>query len=181
MHYMDELLNHHKLREKSVFSASGQPRIGIVESYNPNNATVRLTVQPNGVLTGWLPLMGLSVGSGWGVICPPAIGAQVIYVCQEGSSQDGVVIGGVWSSANLPPAAQAGEFWLVHSTGSLLKLTNDGKVTITAQSGFTVNGNVTVNGTVTSTGDVVAGSIILQNHVHGGVTSGTSDTAGPVG
>jgi phage baseplate assembly protein gpV len=39
----------------------------------------------------------------------------------------------------------------------------------------------TFNGTVSTTGDVVAGSISLQEHVHGGVTSGGSDTEGPVG
>lgn len=181
MHDTDVLLNHHKLRMKSVFSTSGEPRVGIVESYDPNGPTVRLTVQPNGVLTGWLPLMGLSVGSGWGIICPPAIGSQAVYICQEGSSQDGIVIGGIWSSVNVPPSAQAGEFWLVHESGSLLKLTNDGGVTLTAENGLTINGDVTINGTVMASNDVVAGSISLQNHVHGGVTSGTSDTTGPTG
>jgi hypothetical protein len=50
---------------------------------------------------------------------------------QEGSADNGVIVGGSFSDAARPPQnAPAGEFWLVHSSGSFLKLTNDGSVQI---------------------------------------------------
>jgi phage baseplate assembly protein gpV len=40
---------------------------------------------------------------------------------------------------------------------------------------------VTINGTATATGDVVGNGISLDDHVHGGVQSGGSETTGPIG
>ena len=33
-----------------------------------------------------------------------------------------------WSAQTLPPAAPSGEFWLVHRSGSFIKLQNDGTI-----------------------------------------------------
>jgi len=43
-----------------------------------------------------------------------------------------------------------------------------------------LDGNLNVQGTITSTGDVIAAGISLDNHVHGGVQGGTSQTSPPV-
>lgn len=51
-------------------------------------------------------------------------------------------------------------------------------ITITG-SAVTINANVQINGSLTATGDVVAGSISLESHVHGGVQRGSSNTDGP--
>lgn len=60
-------------------------------------------------------------------------------------------------------------------------------VEIDASSQFTVNspdsefsGNITAQGTITGVTDVVADTISGKTHVHGGVTSGGSDTGTPV-
>jgi GpV Apex motif len=55
-----------------------------------------------------------------------------------------------------------------------------GDMTLTAPL-LTIDAPVQVNGTVTATGDVKAGTISLEEHVHGGVQSGGSDTTGPIG
>ena len=39
----------------------------------------------------------------------------------------------------------------------------------------------TFNGTITTTGDVIAGTISLEEHVHGGVMTGGGNTGGPIG
>jgi len=59
-------------------------------------------------------------------------------------------------------------------------------VVITAPGGTTINANTTINGdlhvtgTITGDTDVKTGSISLKTHTHTGVTSGSSNTGGPV-
>ena len=45
---------------------------------------------------------------------------------------------------------------------------------------LTINGNVQVNGQINSTGDQIAGTISQKTHLHGGVTTGGSNTGVPV-
>lgn len=52
-----------------------------------------------------------------------------------------------------------------------------GDVSVTGD--ITATGNVTATGTVTGTVDVIGGGISLKNHVHGGVTGGSSTTGVP--
>lgn len=59
-----------------------------------------------------------------------------------------------------------------------LSADESGNLTIKA-SKVTINSNVTINGTLTATKDVIGGGISLKNHVHSGVTSGSSNTGLP--
>ena len=49
--------------------------------------------------------------------------------------------------------------------------------TIIINGDTTINGNLQVNGTINATGDIIAGSISLQNHVHGNGNGGANTTA----
>ncbi len=109
---------------------TGQAKFGTVTSVNTANATARVTIQPEGVLSGWLPIMSQWIGNGWGMVCPPAPGDQVLLVPQEGDIEQGVIVGGVFSVKQVPPSAPIGEFWLIHQSGSSLKLCNDGTIRI---------------------------------------------------
>jgi len=51
--------------------------------------------------------------------------------------------------------------------------------TCTINATTTINGDVTVNGNVTATGEVQGNGIDLSTHVHGGVSSGGSNTGVP--
>jgi hypothetical protein len=53
-----------------------------------------------------------------------------MLVPQEGDIEQGVIVGRAFSVNQMPPNAPAGEFWLVHKTGSFLKLCNDGTIQI---------------------------------------------------
>lgn len=44
---------------------------------------------------------------------------------------------------------------------------------------WTFTGDISVNGGIVATGDVIGAGISLDNHVHGGVRSGSSTTTGP--
>jgi phage baseplate assembly protein gpV len=137
---MDSLLNALKGQAANQDQASGTPRFGLVTSVDPGTATARVTLQPEGVLTGWLPLLTPWVGNGWGLVCPPSPGDQVLVIPQEGDAEHGLIIASTWSDKATPPAAPSGEFWLVHSSGSFLKLQNDG--TIQIKGDLHVNGDV---------------------------------------
>lgn len=43
-----------------------------------------------------------------------------------------------------------------------------------------ITGNLVVDGSINATGDILAGSISLKTHVHGGVQPGSGDTGAPV-
>jgi uncharacterized protein involved in type VI secretion and phage assembly len=119
-----------KSHASSLDQAAGQVKFGTVTSVNAANATARVIIQPEGVLSGWLPVLSQWVGNGWGLACPPSPGDQVLFVPQEGDVEQGVIIGRVFSVKQMPPAAPGGEFWMVHQSGSFLKLCNDGTIRI---------------------------------------------------
>jgi len=125
---MDELFNVIKQHAGALDQGGGQPRFGTITSVNPAAATARVTLQPEGVLSGWLPVLSPWIGPGWGLHCPPSPGDQVLVLAQEGDAEHGIIIGCSYSTAMTPPAAPVGEFWLVHSSGSYIKLQNDGTI-----------------------------------------------------
>ena len=127
---MDRLLNALKGQGASQDQATGAPRFGLVTSVDPSTATARVTLQPENVLSGWLPLLTPWVGNGWGLVCPPSPGDQVLVIPQEGDAEHGLIIASTWSAQTTPPQAPPGEFWLVHKSGSFLKLQNDGTIQI---------------------------------------------------
>ena len=137
---MDRFLNALKAQASTLDHAFGQPRFGVVSSVNPTAATARVMLQPEGVLTGWLPVLSPWVGAGWGIACPPSPGDQVLVLAQEGDAEHGVIVGRAFSDAQRTPVAPSGELWLVHRSGSFLKLRNDGTVQ--------VNGDLHVAGDV---------------------------------
>lgn len=99
-------------------------------SVDPSHQTVKVALQPEGVLTGWLPILCAWAGAGWGMVCPPSPGNQVLVLAQEGHPEHGVVVGAVFSAQQAPPNAAVGELWLVHGSGSSIKLLNDGTVQV---------------------------------------------------
>ena len=146
---MDRFLNALKGQAGALDQGQAQPRFGTVTSINPDTATARVLLQPESVLTGWLPILSPWIGTGWGMSCPPSPGDQVLVIAQEGDAEHGVIIGRAFSASAATPAASPGEFWLVHASGSFVKLLNDGSVQI--------RGNLTITGDMVVTGDVSDG------------------------
>ena len=168
---MDRILNAFKAQANALIQGQAQPRFGSISSVDPSSGTARVAFQPEGVLSGWLPILYPWVGAGWGMVCPPAPGDQVLVLAQEGHAEHGIIAGRVFSSQQIPPAAQSGELWLVHSSGSYLKLLNDGTVRI--------GGNLYVSGDVyDSEGPLSRLRGHYDAHVHtdsrGGLTTTTS-------
>ena len=127
---MERLLNALKGQSAAQDASAGQPRFGTVTSVDPQAGTARVRLQPDGVLTGWLPLLSPWVGAGWGMSCPPTPGDQVLVVPQEGDAEHGAVVARAWSVEAGAPATPSGEFWLTHKSGSWVRLLNDGTVSV---------------------------------------------------
>jgi phage baseplate assembly protein gpV len=106
-----------------------------------------------------------------------------MVIAQEGDSEQGVVIGAVWSAVDQPPVAAAGEFWLVHPSGSYLKLQNDGSIAMQAPV-VNIGGNLVVSGDISDYSGA-RGTLnnlrgVYDTHKHnspqGGVTSQPLET-----
>ncbi|MDR3736029.1 MAG: phage baseplate assembly protein V [Acidobacteriaceae bacterium] len=173
---MDKFFNSIKQASQGLDRQMGQPRFGIVASVNPNDYTARVFVQPDNVLSGWLPIASQWIGNGWGLVCPPSQGDQVIVVPHDGDADNMVIIGRVYAAQGgvTPPPAPSGEFWLVHQSGSYIKLLNSG--------GIVSNGPWSHTGSFSATGNITAGNgtgdqVDLLNHTHTSETPGTPTSA----
>ena len=127
---MDRLLNAIRMQSAAQDAQGAQPRYGVVTSVDPVAGTARVLLQPDGVLTGWLPVLSPWVGAGWGMTCPPSPGDQVLVLPQEGDAEQGAVVARAWSNKARPPATPLGELWLTHRSGSYLRLLNNGTVSV---------------------------------------------------
>lgn len=175
--------------QAAAASSRAEPRIGLVSGYDPNRYAVKVTLQPEGNETGWIPLGAVWVGNGWGLFAPPSLGDQVEVSFLEGSSEAGCALLRFFNDVDQPLAVPSGELWIVHKKGGLFKLLNTGAVTFSDGQGatFTLNGdgtitsaatqwthtgpvhftdNVQVDKTLTATTDVVGGGKSLKTHTH---------------
>lgn len=148
--------------------SSAQPRFAIVTSVDPARPAVRVSLQPEGVITGWLPILSPWVGAGWGLSCPPTPGDQVFVLSQEGDADNGVVIGRAWSDSATTPAAPSGELWLTHKTGSFVKLQNDGTIRMQGDvyvtGGIFATGDMRITGNIQTTGNIAASGNVSDAH-----------------
>lgn len=147
-------------------------KIGEVTSYNPDKYQAKVKLQPEGLLTGWLPISSQWVGASWGCFMPPAIGQHVRVEFLDGQIDVGIITGMQFSNAFPPVSVPAGEMLMQHKSGSLMHFDNAGNViqtaaqgmTFNAPAGFTFNGNSQFNGNVQS-----SGSMADLNAAHGTV------------
>jgi phage baseplate assembly protein gpV len=167
---MDRFINALKAHAGALDTTQGRPRFGLIVSVDPQRYAARVLLQPEGVMTGWLPVLSPWVGAGWGVVAPPVPGQQVLVLPQDGDGEHGVIIGGAWSDAQSAPNAPVGELWLVHQSGSFIKLVADGTVR--------VRGDVYVDGDVYDRhGSLDRLRRNYDTHAHGGVQSGGASTS----
>jgi len=180
---VDQFWNTVKARAGALDGLAGVARFGLVSSFDPVAYAARVLLQPENVLSGWLPILSSWVGNGWGLAAPLTPGDQVLVVAQEADAEHGVIIGCVWSAVDKAPGAASGELWLQHQTGSSVKLQNDGTIAMQAST-VKVTGNLVVTGNISDQngahGTLAGLRQAYDAHVHiipqGGVTSPPSVT-----
>ncbi len=116
--------------DKRALGRFAQPRLGIVTSSDALASMAKVLLQPEGVLTGWLPVLTQWAGSGWGMACPPIPGDQVLVLPQEGDAQHGLIIGRLFSNSVRPPQSEPGELTLKHQSGCSIRFLNSGIVSV---------------------------------------------------
>ncbi len=132
---LNALRSAHQYIAEQAGARWSQPRLGLRTSYDPNTGAVKVMLQPENIETGFIPLMPLWQGDGWGMFAPPPSGAQVLVVFQEGSLDHGMCLGALPSLVDRPLAVPDGELWLQHISGAGFKLTNDGAATYLGSAG----------------------------------------------
>lgn len=144
------------MRLQALRAARGKisSRIGIITGYDPDKYTIKATIQPEGIKTGFIPLAAAWVGNGWGIFFGPQIGNKVKLNFVDGDLTAAIAELQLYDANNVPPAGSvsSGEFMVAHKSGSLLKFTNDGKVQLTSHADL----NIAVGGNLTAsvTGDI---------------------------
>lgn len=110
-------------------------RHALVTSYDPEKYLAKVTLQPEGQESGWLPIETGHIGEGYGIAIglqpgsgnsgdtgnpgnsenasQDAHGDQVIIRHQEGDFESGKIVQRVHSDSDKPPTVQSGEmvFW----------------------------------------------------------------------
>lgn len=173
---MRGLLNTMKLHAQQQVGQIATVRVGQVSSYDPGNYSAKVLLQPEGAETGWLPVMSQWVGNGWGLFSPPTPGDLVEVQFIDGDFTQGVVCLRFFNDLARPLNVPSGELWLVHKSGAYVKLTNDGKLSLSDGHGASIalngDGTIASTGTWTHTGqftasvDVIGGGKSLKTHTH---------------
>jgi len=133
---MSELFNMMKAAAVAVASAQGQPRWGSVINIDAPRGAVRVLMQPENVLSGWLPLALQSAGAGMTMLTVPTVGSQAFVIPDTGDAEHGVVVGFAHNDgAQVPKAPAANGTGGIPSTtmapltpGETLIFGNDGTV-----------------------------------------------------
>ena len=173
----EAFLNGIKRAAGAMDRQSGAVQHGTVESYNPDSYTAKVLLQPDGVLTGWLPIRCAWLGNGWGFVFGPMPGTQAVVEPVENDPASLEITGFVFSSQSTPavrpPAVPAGEAWWVHQSGTFIKMVTGGG--IQSNGPWSHVGNFAV-----TDGDVTADGTSLKNHLTSGVETGTEQSGPPV-
>lgn len=200
---MDRLIAGVKRHAGAMDAQAGQPRWGIVQSVDATGGQVRVRVmmQPEGVLSGWLPVIYQSAGPAAFAGIIPTPGWQAFVLPDLGDAEHGVVMGfahndggtlpqvpnspGTGGVKNTTPSPYAAGAWVVVAFGSVIRLSAAGDIFLQPGSGTVkIDGNLTVNGYIRADGDIFAGygtsnQIGLRSHTHTQPNDSRGDTEAP--
>lgn len=148
---MNDLVNLIAREIDRALTARHHDRVGLVTSYDPKSHSAKVTLQPEGFETGWLPIHGHHIGDGWGMVVGLQMNDQVRVSFQEGDLETGAITARIHSDDDKPPQVESGEMLLKHQSGASIKFANDKTLTLTDASGSTFvfdgQGNATVKAT----------------------------------
>lgn len=154
---MQGMVNQMRRAAQEAMAGRAVTRHGIVDGYDPDSYAVRVRLQPDDTLTDWIPLKAVAVGNGWGAFFAPNIGDAIEIDFQEDDGEVGSAGWRFFNDSDRPLSVPAGETWLVHQTGTAIKLVNDGAIETNAMI-LRHSGEVAVAGSLSTTGNLSAGT-----------------------
>jgi hypothetical protein len=109
--------------------------VGEVIAFDPINHLVIVQIheasdEEEALKTGWIPICSPWVGNGWGMFPSVEIGDIMLVVYQQGDRSNGVAVASFFTNKSRPVSVNPGEFYLIHKSGSTIKLLNDGNIEI---------------------------------------------------
>lgn len=177
---MNHLMNMMAMRAQQSMGSFAGTRQGVITAYDPTEYAIKVSLQPTGEETGWIPLGTPWAGNGFGFAAGPMIGAEVQIDFDSGTIGVGMAGSQFYNNEDRCPGPPSGELWIVHQSGSLLKFLNSGAIVIQDKVGtvFSLNGNgtsthtasngMTINANMQNNGDFrSSGSVTDQNGAHG--------------
>jgi phage baseplate assembly protein gpV len=147
-------------------------RHGLVTSYDPQKHLAKVTYQPEGQESGWVPIETGHIGNGYGIAVGlqpgdgKKTGDQVVVRFQEGDFESGKIVQRVHSDDQKAPVAESGEIviWTRFQNsdggsesaqggqggdGQKISLKKDGSISLTDGNGASIvmdgAGNIAVN------------------------------------
>lgn len=120
----------------------------IVDSYDGTTHRVKVKLQPEGTLSGWMQIETATIG----LLIAPNIGDPGWIEFHENDRRAGVFVASAHNNAKPPPLKiSAGEFFYQQpGTNSSLYIKNDGSVTWTDKAGTIIQGDGQGNANVTA-------------------------------
>lgn len=145
---------------------------GLVTSYDPDKHLAKVTFQPSGQESGWLPIETGHIGDGYGIATGPQVGDgkttgdQVVIRYQGNDIESGKIVQRVHSDDQKPPKVESGEtvIWTRFTKsdggkesaegaeggeGQKIYLKKDGTMTMTDGNGATIvwdgKGNIKID------------------------------------
>ena len=175
---MQGFLERVKLEAMMADSRIGRLRHAIVSAVDAKTHTVKVTIQPEGIESGWIPDSGFAAG-GLKIACPCEVDTQVVIAPIEGDAEHPVIVGRLFDATKTPPVSPAsGE---VVQPGEIGIFADQGVYLHLSAKGIAIGGDLSVSGKIVARGDVVAGGISLEQHRHSGVKAGSDISGAPVG
>lgn len=135
---MNDFLNAIKMHASIIGNDRSFSQLGTIVSYDPQNYMARVLLQPEtendvAFTTGWLRIASIMVGEQCGIFAGPKIGSLCKVNFQEGNLNTGEIDLFYHTNLERPLNVPSEELWIVHTSGAFIKLTNDGKVSVSAQ------------------------------------------------
>lgn len=170
-----------------ILSAKTFSRFGVIQNYDPDNYRARVLIQPENILTNWMPISSDYVGAGFGLFIGPSPGDTVVCQFVDGDFGMGVIGSGKIFLPSMPSVpCPSGQVMLIHSSGTFIKLMNSGdldmnvignlNLAVTGNLEATVNGNAMITSpnpvTVSAPTTVVEGDLEVTGNISGGTGSG---------
>lgn len=134
---MNQLMNMMAMRATMAQSAFSGTRQGVITAYDPAEYAIKVSLQPTGEETGWIPLGSPWAGAGWGFAAGPMIGAEVEINFDSGTVGVGMAGSQFYNNEDRCPGPPSGEFWIVHKSGTLLKFLNSGEILVSSETKIT--------------------------------------------